>query len=306
MNATVVEARTILTPTHGRGFLGGTYTHSLNTNVGCAYANAACGVYCYAQHLPQRRGREWGSFMDTKSPESVVRAYRRQRASLSRRGEPLRIYMSSVTDPYVPQERVVETLPRLYDAMIADPPDALVVQTRSPLITRDVDRLVALADACHLVVNVTVETDTDPLPIPGLERHATPIASRIGALATLRAAGVPTQAVVSPLLPVADVETFLETLFSVADRLVIAHYAIGDGSGSGARRQVTGMPELLVAAGYEYWARVQALDDVVATASQMAPGRVLRSKAGFSDLRPFHPTHHAVANRRAEPDLTLF
>jgi DNA repair photolyase len=304
VNATTIQPKTILTPTNGRGFLAPAFTHTLNPSSGCSFGNAACGVFCYAQHLPQRRGRAWGSYLDTKDPASVLRAYESQRARLARASAPLRIFMSSATDPYVPQEAVVRLLPRLYDLMATDPPDVLVVQTRSPLVTRDIDPLLALADVSHVIVNVTVETDSDPLPIPGLSPHATPIAKRIQALGQLRDAGVPTQATVSPLLPIADIEGFIRTLLSVADRVIVDHYAIGDGSRGGARTETTGFPSLLTNAGYGYWNTLPALDHVLGVGAAIAPDRVLRSRAGFGDLRPFHPTHHAVANRVAQMEST--
>ncbi|MEO2003733.1 MAG: hypothetical protein ABGY41_06510 [Candidatus Poribacteria bacterium] len=108
----------------------------------------------------------------------------------------------------------------------------------------------------------------------------------------------------SPLLPVADVEGFIRTLLSVADRVIVDHYAIGDGSRDGARTKKTRLPALLTNAGYGYWNTLAALDHVLDIGAAIAPDRVLRSRAGFGDLRPFHPTHHAVANRVAQMEST--
>ena len=40
--------------------------------------------------------------------------------------------------------------------------------------------------------------------VPGLPPHASPPARRLATLATFRARGIPTQATISPLLPLAD------------------------------------------------------------------------------------------------------
>ena len=39
-----IENKTILTPTGG--FLGKSYTHTLNPYVGCGFAGALCGTFC--------------------------------------------------------------------------------------------------------------------------------------------------------------------------------------------------------------------------------------------------------------------
>jgi hypothetical protein len=46
-STTWIENKTILTPTGG--FLAPGFTHTLNPFVGCAFAGALCGTFCYAQ-----------------------------------------------------------------------------------------------------------------------------------------------------------------------------------------------------------------------------------------------------------------
>lgn len=126
-----VPHKTILTPTGG--FLGSGFTHSLNPYVGCAYAGALCGTFCYAQHNAWiTRGRPWGLY---GQKADAVAAYRRDhdRQKRPRRGapKPLRIYMASSTDPYVPQEAALGLTRALLEAMLERPPDALVLQTHA-------------------------------------------------------------------------------------------------------------------------------------------------------------------------------
>ena len=101
----LIENASILTPTGG--FLAPGYTHTINVYQGCAFAGALCGLFCYAQHNRWiTRGRTWGLY---GAKRRVREAYRRDfdRIKRPKRGEPgpLRIYMSSSTDPYIPQEK---------------------------------------------------------------------------------------------------------------------------------------------------------------------------------------------------------
>ena len=101
----MVKNASILTPTSG--FLAAGYTHTINVYQGCAFAGSLCGVYCYAQHNRWiTRGRAWGFY---GAKREIREAYRRDydRIKRPRRGEPrpLKIYMSSSTDPYLPQEK---------------------------------------------------------------------------------------------------------------------------------------------------------------------------------------------------------
>lgn len=54
-------------------------------------------------------------------------------------------------------------------------------------------------------------------------------ARRIGALAAVRAAGITSVGVVSPLLPLAEPRRFAEALAQACDRVILDHYLVGDG-----------------------------------------------------------------------------
>ena len=90
-----------------------------------------------------------------------------------RRGEPrpLKIFMSSVTDPYVPQEKSQEITRCVLQEMLERAPDVLVIQTHATLVERDIEIIDALSKRCRVWVSITVETDMDELP-PGFPRHA--------------------------------------------------------------------------------------------------------------------------------------
>ena len=56
-------------------------------------------------------------------------------------------------------------------------------------------------------------------PVPGFPPHASPPARRLATLATFRARGIPTQATISPLLPLADPQAFARRLDAACDRV---------------------------------------------------------------------------------------
>ncbi|MBX3468589.1 MAG: radical SAM protein [Planctomycetes bacterium] len=280
-----LEQRSILTPTGG--FLAAGYTHTLNPYSGCSFAGGVCGVFCYAQHNGWiTRGRPWGLY-GAKREARALYARDFDRLRCARAGpRPLRIYMSSSTDPYLPQEAALGVTRGVLEAMLERPPDVLVVQTRAPLVTRDLDLLVDLSRRCDLWLSMTVETDL--ARVPGLPPHATPIAGRLDALAAFRRAGVRTQAAVSPLLPIGDLAAFAARLDAVCDRVVVDHYLVGDGS-QGLRTRRTPFVDLLLAAGHARWTRLEALEEVRAgLAAVLGEARVLVSCDGFNAVGPGH------------------
>ena len=94
-----------------------------------------------------------------------------------------RIYMATVTDPYQPVQRQADITDSLLDVMANHTPK-LVVQTRFPLVTRDIPRFQAIMDnGGRVQVNVTVTTDDELRRIR--EPKCPSIPARIKALDTL-------------------------------------------------------------------------------------------------------------------------
>src|SRR5215468_9606774 len=166
-----IDNKSILSLT--RGFLGSGYTHTLNPYSGCAYAKTVCGLFCYAQHDGNiTRGRPWQLYGAKKNAASAYRADY-DRVKRPRRGvaKPLKIFMSSVTDPYVPQEKAQGITRSVLKEMLERPPDVLVLQTHATLVERDIEIIDSLSKCCRLWVSITIETDMDELPT-GFPRHA--------------------------------------------------------------------------------------------------------------------------------------
>jgi DNA repair photolyase len=187
--------------------------------------------------------------------------------------------MSSSTDPFLPQERRFGVTRRVLEAMLAEPPDELVVQTHSHLVTEAAPLLQALARLSAVRVHVSIESDRDRLP--GLPPPASPVSKRLEAAARLRALGLRVVVTVAPLLPIADPEGFFRRLSEVADAVVIDHFAGGDGSPGGARTLLTALPQAMervlpasLSPAYQ--------DQMAALARRILPGRVGVGSAGFA------------------------
>jgi DNA repair photolyase len=280
----MIDNSSILSAT--RGFLGAGFTHTLNPYSGCAYAGSVCGLFCYAQHDRNiTKGRPWRLYGAKKNAATAYRAdYDRLKRPLRRGPRPLKIFMSSVTDPYVPQEKREGITRSVLQEMLERPPDVLVIQTHATLIDRDIDIIDELSSRCKLWVSITVETDLDELP-PEFPRHASPPSRRIETLARFHRRGIPTQATVSPLLPLSDPIAFAGRLDAACERVILDHYLIGDGSKNGLRTKRTGFAELLAAAGFGEWNRLDKLWEVRdAMVKVLGSERVLVSCEGFNDV----------------------
>lgn len=186
----------LLTP--ASGFMAD-YDFTLNPYSGCSFG---C-TYCYAAFFTrdQQLQNSWGRWVKVK--ENAVTSLRRRRTSLSGRS----IYMSSVTDPYQPIERQLGLVREVLEILLEDQPH-LVVQTRSPLVTRDLDLLMDLKD---VRVNMTVTTDQDRVR-RAFEPAAPSTALRLQAISEVAAAGIPATITMTPLLPIADPITFAAAL----------------------------------------------------------------------------------------------
>lgn len=152
----------------GTGFLSG-YTHSLNPYTGCSFG---CS-YCYVRQMPVSlfREGEWGSWVDVKNGAAHVLKKELHRAKAK---GPVTIFMSSSTDPYQPIEHKEKVTRSLLEVMLEDPPDFLFVQTRSPLVSRDIDLPRQFKDKVR--VSMTIETDSETI-----RKHFTPMAPPIQA-----------------------------------------------------------------------------------------------------------------------------
>lgn len=254
----------------GMGFLSG-YTHTLNPYTGCSFG---CS-YCYVRQMPVSlfREGEWGEWVDVKQEAATLLSKEIRRAKAKGK---VTIFMSSSTDPYQPIEYQEKVTRSLLEVMAEDPPDFLFVQTRSPLVRRDIDLLRKLGE--NVRVSLTIETDLEPI-----RKHFTPEApplnARLKTLELLTEAGIPTQAAVAPLLP--SSEAFPQKLRSVVQRVCLDDYFMGDGSG-GKRTARLGIIQKYEALGLEEWYGPLVYKKVYERFKAVfAPDQLYVSRAGF-------------------------
>jgi len=230
-------AQSILTSQTG-GFLTSApypFTHTLSPYTGCGFGKTSCGTYCYAQfmpnwtNLPERPA--WGEVARVKSNAAEVLAETLGKLSPAKRAN-LRIFMSSITDPYQPIEAkyqvtraCLEGFQRFNDL------DLLVIQTRSLLVERDLDLLASIP---YAYLSMTIETDDQAL-LTTLGGGSV-INKRFEVLRKAKAAGIQTQVTVSPCLPYTA--NFAEKLLALeTDRLVVDDFLDGDGAGGNRTAQ---------------------------------------------------------------------
>lgn len=217
-----VESRSILTKTGG--FLD-SFDYSLNPYRGCAFG---CG-YCYAASWVYDAGERerWGRWVQAKRNAAALL----QKAARQGKLDGARIFMSSVTDPYQPVEKRLG-ITRACLAVLADhAPALLFVQTRSPLVVRDLDLLRRLGE--RVLVGMSITTDREDVR-RSLEPGCAPIAARVAAIRAVHDAGVPTIASVAPLLP-CDGDRLAALLDGAVDRVVVSTFRDDGGAGTKTR-----------------------------------------------------------------------
>ena len=229
------------------------YDYTLNPYSGCTFG---C-TYCYAAFFARSREKvdEWGRWVTVK--ENALALLRKKRKGGTLRGKT--IYLSSVTDPYQPIERTLELTRDLLKELAEFHQPRLVVQTRSPLVTRDLD---VLARFEHVQVNVTVTTDDDEVR-RAFEPSCPNNRVRLKAVAEVVAADVPAVVTMTPLLPVRDPAAFAELLLATgAKRFVVQPFHAAKGKFvAGTREEAVRVSEALGWTDARYREAVRMLAD---------------------------------------------
>ncbi len=206
------EAKTILTKTSGFIAAAG-FTHSLTPARNCTYG---C-TYCYVPTLRVYGGlkredwRRWGQFTTIKSnaAELLRRETRREQV----------IYCSPLVDPYQPAEGTARVMPPILEALIEEPPAVFVIQTRGPLVLRDLKQLIELNRRTVLRVSFSLTTDLEEVRRL-YEPRCEPLSERLAAMRSLRQAGIAVYATLAPLLP-CDPENLAARALETTDRDII-------------------------------------------------------------------------------------
>ena len=185
----------------------------INPYNGCLFG---C-MYCYAAQIARWKHPEevWGTYLDVKM--NAADLLRQELNALEKRLGAKDfgfVFFSSVTDPYVGLEAKYH-LTRQCLEVLADfgYEGGIGIQTKSPLVSQDVDVLKRLK---NVQVGFTVTTLNDKVS-RFLEVKAPPVSARIEALQILHDAGIKTYAFVGPLLP--HFVTNSEALNEILDQL---------------------------------------------------------------------------------------
>lgn len=206
------------------GFIAA-YDFTLNPYKGCQYG---CS-YCYAAAFspnPEMR-QSWGKWVIVKDNSVAILEKELEAWYRKNPNKPPSIYMSSVTNPYQPIESKYELTRRLLEVMLEYCP-TLVIQTRSPMITRDIDILQRFK---RLRINMSIPTGSESVR-KDFEPRSPSIQARLNAVLKIHQninplkGFVPKLSVtITPLLPTlpVDEDNFIAKL-NIVDRVVIQDF----------------------------------------------------------------------------------
>lgn len=180
------------------------YPYVINAYTGCQHN---CS-YCYARFMKRFTGHSepWGQFVDVKITAPLLL----QQEILHKK--PDRVWMSGVCDAYQPLEKKYQLTRQCLEILVQHH-WPVTVQTRSPLVLRDLD---ILQQGAGIEVGMSVTTADDAIRAL-FEPSAPPIAARLQTLQELHQAGIRTFAMIAPMLP--GSESLAELLAGKVDRV---------------------------------------------------------------------------------------
>jgi DNA repair photolyase len=215
-----VNARSIFSPATGFILRGG-FAWTCNPYYGCPFG---C-VYCYARFMPQNRRpkEDWGKWFQAKA--NAVELARKQAHKVAGQA----VYISSVTDPYLYVDARLGLTRGILEALVPHQP-RLLVQTRGPLVVRDID---VLKQFRLVRVNMSIPTDSEAVR-RAFEPKAPPLEKRWEALAQVKASGLPVGVCVTPMLPLEAPEAFAARLAAFAPDVLVTQHFHDSGGGFSA------------------------------------------------------------------------
>lgn len=188
----IIEAKSIFTKS---GLPGSDWV--INPYNGCLFG---C-MYCYAAQIARWKhpDEKWGTYLDVKINAPIL--LKEELTKLEKRLKTKNfgsVFFSSVTDPYVGMETKYQLTRKCLEVLADFGYEGNVsIQTKSPVVTKDIDVLKRIKDK---TVGFTVTTLDDKVS-RFLEVMAPPVSSRIKALKELHDVGISTYAFIGPILP---------------------------------------------------------------------------------------------------------
>ena len=207
--ADVVESNSTHLLNVAKGRIG-SFDYTLNPYRGCSFG---CS-YCYAPFFEpdEDKRSDWGKWVEVKQRtlDSL------QKADLFDK----RIFMSSVTDPYQPLEAKTRFTRSIVE-VLRDRGARLVVQTRSPIVERDIDLFKGFRS---IRINLSIPTDSDEVR-RAFEPQCASIDRRLQTVKKLKDAGLEVAVCIAPMLPMEDPSLFGEKLNELkVDRLTATFF----------------------------------------------------------------------------------
>lgn len=207
MRAVEIQAKSILSKSK-------VYRWTINPYRGCQHG---CS-YCYARFMKRFTHHEesWGNFVDAKvnAPGLLAEEVKKKKVG--------RVWISGVCDPYQPAEKECELTRRCLEVLQRNG-WPVTIQTKSPLVLRDLD---LLKDFTEIEVIFSIGTGDEELRSI-FEPKAPRIEERINALRILYREEVRTHVMIAPMLP--KTESLPSQLEGKVDHVVIDkmnyHYA---------------------------------------------------------------------------------
>jgi len=255
------------------------FTHSLTPARNCTYG---C-TYCYVPTMRIYGGlkpadwQRWGKFTTFKqnAPDLLAKELRPTQI----------IYCSPLVDPYQPVEIRESMMPRILEALIDRPPAVFVVQTRGPLILRDIELLQRLSSKTRLRVSFSITTNREDVR-RYYEPHCEPVTERLRAVQALEAAGIRTHCTLAPILP-CDPSGLADLVLESSSRDVIGdpfHNRAAKPQGATTRAEAE---QISSVRGFERWHEPEFQADVVAAIRarvEAAGRRFVTGPEGFRTL----------------------
>ena len=182
------------------------FDYTLNPYVGCEHD---CS-YCYARFMKRFTGHKekWGEFVDVKinAPELLKEEIKRKAIG--------RVWISGVCDPYQPIENKYRLTRRCLE-ILTEKNWPITIQTKSPLVIRDMD---ILKKSSLVEVGFTITTADERIRTI-FEPRAPSIVERLRTLSIIHSEGGRTFAMIAPILPGA--EGLVEKLRDKVDYVLI-------------------------------------------------------------------------------------
>jgi len=165
--------------------------YSVNPYIGCEHS---C-TYCYAQYMKRFSGHkeDWGKFVDVKINAGTLLQHDIRKKKIGR------VWISGTCDPYQPLEKKYELTRECLEILSAHN-WPITIQTKSPLVKRDLDLLRKVSD---IEIGLTITT-ADQTISKMFEPHSPSINERIETVEKLKASGLKTFVMIAPILPKAE------------------------------------------------------------------------------------------------------